>query len=116
METGLYALKITIMGMGTTFIILSLLALVMQCFAAVFNRTPAAPVAEAAKETPSPPDGDRDELVAVIAAAAHYAATRWKRAVLVKSVVPVWNDKGSPWADAGRRELMLSGTYLRRAQ
>lgn len=117
MSTGMLALKLTIMGMGTVFVILSLLGLMMHCFKLFFEKetkADAGPMPEAPERIPTQSE-EQEELVAVIAAASHFARMRWKRPVLVKTVTPVWDEKNqSSWLEAGRREIINSRLGLRR--
>jgi len=118
MSVGMLALKLSISGMGATFLILGLLGLMMHCFRYAFNTGKLA-VAENASGLPGhlpaeEEEEEKEELVAVFAAASYYARLKYKRPVLVKAVTPVW-DAGheSNWLVTGRRELLSSGLNLR---
>lgn len=119
MSIGMFSLKLAVMGMGTVFTILAILGLVMHCFKLVFDRETRA-CADPTQEMPESihtHSDDQEELVAVIAAASHFARMKWKQPVLVKTVTPVWDEKHqSSWLEAGRREIISSRLGLRRAQ
>ena len=118
MSVGMLALKLTITGMGTVFVILGLLGLMMHCFKYLFDRSrqTAAGAASAPALPESSPAGaaTAEELVVVFAAATHYARLKFKRPVLIKAVTPVWDtEHESTWQAAGRRELQSSLLDLR---
>jgi Na+-transporting methylmalonyl-CoA/oxaloacetate decarboxylase gamma subunit len=110
------ALKLSITGMGATFLILGLLGLMMHCFKFAFNTRKQAVAGTTSGLSRDLPAGEEkeEELVAVCAAASYYARLKYKRPVLVKAVTPVW-DAGheSNWLATGRRELLSSGLNLR---
>ncbi|OPZ75089.1 MAG: Oxaloacetate decarboxylase, gamma chain [Firmicutes bacterium ADurb.Bin456] len=114
MSVGMLALKLTVTGMGTVFVILGVLGLIMHCFKYLFNSNK-----QTAAVTCPPaccPAGTEanEELVAVVAAATHYARLKFKRPVLVKAVTPHWDtEHESTWQAAGRRELQSTLLDLR---
>lgn len=120
MSIGMLSLQMTITGMTTVFIILSLLGLIMYGFKVIFNREneigPFA-VAQVVDNPAGKQADEEEELVAVIAAASFYARLKWKRPVVVHTVTPEWEESHQPsWLEAGRHELINSRTQLRRAQ
>lgn len=128
MSVGMLALKLTLMGLGTVFVILSILGLVMYCFKFVFGKENRADVKSVPESFPTPNEDRKqsedleeseaqEELVAVMAAAYHFARMRWKQPVVVKAVTPVWEENShSSWLEAGRQEIINSKLGLRRAQ
>lgn len=123
METDLYALKVSLMGMGTTFTILTLLWLSIHFFEYIFKKTALTPAdavlpgEEKVKEAVQNNDEiSTGELIAVIASASHYAAARWNRPAVVKAVIPDRKNNVSPWANAARHELINLNSNFGRAQ
>lgn len=121
MSAGMMSLQLTAVGMGTVFVILAALGMIMQIFKYLFAGKPGPPV-NPARSTPAgaematPRQDQQEELVAVIAAASHFARLKWQRPVLVKAVTPVWDEKHqSSWLEAGRQEIINSRLELRRA-
>jgi Na+-transporting methylmalonyl-CoA/oxaloacetate decarboxylase gamma subunit len=116
MSVGMLALKLAVSGIGTVFVILGVLGLMMHCFKYVFDRSKQAEAGTASGLPGDLPAGEEkeEELVAVFAAASYYARLMYKRPVLVKAVTPVW-DAGheSIWQATGRRELLSSRLDLR---
>lgn len=120
MSVGMLALKLTITGMGTVFVILGLLGLMMHCFKYLFDRSRQTAAGTASASAPALPESSpagaatAEELVVVFAAATHYARLKFKRPVLIKAVTPVWDtEHESTWQAAGRRELQNSLLDLR---
>lgn len=128
MSVGMTAVKLTLMGLGTVFAILSILGVVMYCFKLIFAKENMANAKSVPECTPAPNvnlqenveqagNEDQEELVVVMAAAYHYARMKWKRPVVVKAVTPVWEENShSSWLEAGRQEIINSKQGLRRAQ
>jgi sodium pump decarboxylase gamma subunit len=109
MSTEMLALKLTVMGIGTVFSILSILGLLLHCLKLIFNREAKANPGPDASETITLPSENQAELVAVIAAASHIARLRWMQPVLVKVAIPAWDEKQhSSWLEAGRRGIIDS--------
>ena len=116
MSVGMLALKLAVTGMGTVFVILCALGLMMHCFKLVFSKSNQAGAESEPVLCENLPTGEEngEELVAVFAAASYYARLRYKRPVLVKAVTPVWDGgQESTWLTAGRSELVNSNLYLR---
>ena len=109
MSTEMLALKLTVMGMGTVFTILSILGLLIHCLKLIFNREAKANPGPVASETITLPSENQEELVAVFAAASHIARLRWKQPVLLKVATPAWDEKQhSSWLEAGKRGIIDS--------
>ncbi len=110
------AFKLAVTGMGTVFVILCALGLMMHCFKLVFFKSNQAGAESEPGLREDLPTGEEngEELVAVFAAASYYARMRYKRPVLVKAVTPVWDGgQTSTWLAAGRREMVSSNLDLR---
>ncbi|MFZ5943802.1 MAG: OadG family protein [Bacillota bacterium] len=108
----IYGLKVTLLGMGTVFVALYILMLIIQGqakFLAPKTKKISQPVKEEifqVKEDISATKAaaeDEDEIQAVIAAV---IAVCGQQKNVIKSITRLSGQHGSVWSDSGRREIM----------
>ncbi|MFZ7104197.1 MAG: OadG family protein [Peptococcaceae bacterium] len=103
----MFGLKVTLLGMGTVFVSLCVIMLLIQLQSKILSPQPKekaesiAPIPQPVQTVPVKED-DSDEIAAVIAAA--IAACESK--VVIRNIKRVPGNAGSVWASASRAEAM----------